>query len=101
AVRSGRGHCGASSRVCRRLGPLLPILPSRHGWSSPGWPGFAPRPQQGITMPATVLEALHAIGGTLPAIDDGTLRLSYADVQRAVASERRWLQSLGVRRCAL
>ncbi|MDY6949210.1 MAG: AMP-binding protein [Pseudomonadota bacterium] len=52
-------------------------------------------------MPNTVLDALHGIDGILPAIDDGTLRLSYADLRRSIASERRWLQSLGVRRCAL
>ncbi len=52
-------------------------------------------------MAGTVLDSLNAIDGALPAIDDGVLRLRYADVQRAVASERRWLQSLGVRRCAL
>ncbi|WP_129645779.1 AMP-binding protein [Peristeroidobacter agariperforans] len=52
-------------------------------------------------MPATVLDALGTVDGTLPAIDDGTLRLSYADVHRSVAAERRWLQSMRVRRCAL
>lgn len=52
-------------------------------------------------MRTTVLDALSTVDGTLPAIDDGTLRLSYADVRRSVASERRWLQSMGVRRCAL
>lgn len=54
-----------------------------------------------MIMPATVLDVLGGIEGTLPALDDGTLRLSYADVRRSVASERRWLQSMGVRRCAL
>ncbi|HEY0938530.1 MAG TPA: AMP-binding protein [Steroidobacter sp.] len=52
-------------------------------------------------MSATVLDSVYEIEGTLPAIHDGSLRLSYAEVQRCVASERRWLQSLGVRRCAL
>jgi len=52
-------------------------------------------------MPATVLDALRRIEATLPAIDDGTLRLSYGDVQRSVTAERRWLQSMQVRRCAL
>ncbi len=52
-------------------------------------------------MPATVLDMLNAIEGTLPAIDDGTLRLCYADVQRLVEAERRWLESMRVRRCAL
>lgn len=52
-------------------------------------------------MASTLLAQVSAIDGKLPAIDDGTLRLSYADVQRSVASERRWLQSMGVRRCAL
>lgn len=52
-------------------------------------------------MSATVLDALFNIDAALPAIDDGTLRLSYGDVQRSLASERRWLQSMGVRRCAL
>lgn len=52
-------------------------------------------------MPATVLDALSAVDGALPAIDDGTLRLSYADLLRSVAAERRWLQSMRVRRCAL
>ncbi|GFE85951.1 AMP-binding protein [Steroidobacter agaridevorans] len=52
-------------------------------------------------MAPTVLDMLSAIDGSLPAIDDGVLRLSYADVQRCVAGERRWLQSMGVRRCAL
>lgn len=52
-------------------------------------------------MSATVLDALYEIDAALPAIDDGTLRLSYGDVQRSLASERRWLQSMGVRRCAL
>ncbi len=52
-------------------------------------------------MLATVLDALNTIDGMLPAIDDGSLRLSYADLQRSVAAERRWLQSMGVRRCAL
>lgn len=54
-----------------------------------------------MIMTATVLDALHEIDGALPAIDDGALRLSYADLQRSIASERRWLQSMGVRRCAL
>lgn len=54
-----------------------------------------------MIMATTVLDALSRIDGALPAIDDGTLRLSYADVQRSVAAERRWLQSKGVRRCAL
>ncbi|WP_157995349.1 AMP-binding protein [Peristeroidobacter soli] len=52
-------------------------------------------------MSSTVLDMLSAISGVLPAIDDGSLRLSYADVQRSVAAERRWFQSLKVRRCAL
>lgn len=52
-------------------------------------------------MPATLLDALSDIDPTLPALDDGTLRLRYGDVQRSLASERRWLQSNGVRRCAL
>lgn len=52
-------------------------------------------------MPPTVLDALNAVDGKLPAIDDGTLRLSYSDLQRSVAAEQRWLQSKGVRRCAL
>lgn len=51
--------------------------------------------------PATPLDALNLFDGALPAIDDGTLRLNYADVQRSVAAERLWLQSMGVRRCAL
>jgi long-chain acyl-CoA synthetase len=54
-----------------------------------------------MIMASTLLTELGTIDGKLPAIDDGTLRLSYADVQRSVASERRWLQSMGVRRCAL
>jgi len=52
-------------------------------------------------MEGTVLDALNAIDGALPALDDGMLRLSYADVRRSVAAEQRWLQSMGVRRCAL
>ncbi|HWK51719.1 MAG TPA: hypothetical protein VNR40_17620, partial [Steroidobacter sp.] len=52
-------------------------------------------------MPNRVLDTLNVISGALPAIDDGTLRLSYADVRRSVAAERRWLQSMRVRRCAL
>ncbi len=52
-------------------------------------------------MSSTVLDMLSAISGVLPAIDDGSLRLSYADVQRSVAAERRWFQSMKVRRCAL
>lgn len=48
-----------------------------------------------------LLDILAKIEGSLPALDDGTLRLSYADVQRSVAAERRWLQSMQVRRCAL
>lgn len=52
-------------------------------------------------MSKSVLDALLDIDGALPAIDDGTLRLTYADVQRSLASERRWLQSMGVRRCGL
>lgn len=52
-------------------------------------------------MSTTVLDVLGMIDGTLPAIDDGTLRLSYADVRRSIAAERRWLQSMRVRRCAL
>lgn len=52
-------------------------------------------------MANALLELLSAMDGRLPAIDDGTLRLSYADVQRSVASERRWLHSLNVRRCAV
>ncbi|WP_116811014.1 AMP-binding protein [Steroidobacter cummioxidans] len=52
-------------------------------------------------MSNRVLDTLNVISGALPAIDDGTLRLSYADVQRSVAAERRWLQSMRVRRCAL
>jgi long-subunit acyl-CoA synthetase (AMP-forming) len=54
-----------------------------------------------MNMSITVLDALMKADGSLPAIDDGALRLSYADVQRSVDSERRWLQSMGVRRCAL
>lgn len=54
-----------------------------------------------MIMSATLLDALNGIDGTLPAIEDGALRLSYADLQRSIASERRWLQSMGVRRCAL
>lgn len=54
-----------------------------------------------MNMAATMLEALNEIEGALPAIDDGTLRISYADLRRSIASERRWLQSMGVRRCAL
>lgn len=54
-----------------------------------------------MIMSTTVLDALSRIDGTLPAIDDGTLRLSYADLQRSIASEGRWLHSMGVRRCAL
>lgn len=50
---------------------------------------------------SAVLDLSSVIEGTLPAIDDGSLRLSYADVHRSVAAERRWLQSMGVRRCAL
>lgn len=52
-------------------------------------------------MSTTLLDALFAIDAALPALDDGTLRLRYGDVQRSIQSERRWLQSLGVRRCAL
>ncbi|MFC4314065.1 AMP-binding protein [Steroidobacter flavus] len=52
-------------------------------------------------MSTTVLDMLSAISGVLPALDDGSLRLSYADVQRSVAAERRWFQSMKVRRCAL
>lgn len=52
-------------------------------------------------MPATVLDALSRIDGARLAIDDDTARFSYADVQRSVAAERRWLQSWGVRRTAL
>lgn len=52
-------------------------------------------------MPATVLDELSEISGMLPAIDDGTLRLSYADVRRSVVADKRWLQSMRVRRCAL
>jgi long-subunit acyl-CoA synthetase (AMP-forming) len=54
-----------------------------------------------MSMPTRILDMLDVIDGALPAIDDGTLRLSYADVQRSVAAERRWLQSMRVRRCAL
>lgn len=52
-------------------------------------------------MSATVIDALFDSDAALPAIDDGALRLSYGDLQRSLASERRWLQSMGVRRCAL
>jgi len=52
-------------------------------------------------MSTGVLDMLNAIDGTLPAIDDSMVRYSYADVQRLVAAERRWLQSMRVRRCAL
>ena len=54
-----------------------------------------------MIVSATVLGALNRIDGALPAIDDGTFRLSYAELQRSIESERRWLQSMGVRRCAL
>ena len=54
-----------------------------------------------MSSSATLLDASREIDAALPAIDDGKLRLSYADVRRSVAAERRWLQSMGVRRCAL
>ncbi len=54
-----------------------------------------------MSMSTTVLDMLSAISGMLPAPRDGALRLSYADVQRSVAAERRWFQSMKVRRCAL
>ncbi|WP_157995030.1 AMP-binding protein [Peristeroidobacter soli] len=54
-----------------------------------------------MSMPTTMLDRLSAIEGALPAIDDGTLRLSYAEVRQFVADEQRWLQSMRVRRCAL
>jgi long-chain acyl-CoA synthetase len=54
-----------------------------------------------MSMSTTVLDMLSAISGVLPALDDGSLRLSYADVQRSVTAERRWFQSMKVRRCAL
>jgi acyl-CoA synthetase (AMP-forming)/AMP-acid ligase II len=52
-------------------------------------------------MSTTVLDMLSAVSGVLPALDGGSLRLSYADVQRSVAAERRWFQSMKVHRCAL
>jgi long-subunit acyl-CoA synthetase (AMP-forming) len=52
-------------------------------------------------MSNRLLDMLNSIDGSLPALDDGSLRLSYADLQRSVSAERRWLQSMGVRRCAL
>lgn len=52
-------------------------------------------------MSTSVLDRLRAVEGAWSAIDDGTLRLDYADVQRSVAAEQRWLQSMSVRRCAL
>jgi long-subunit acyl-CoA synthetase (AMP-forming) len=52
-------------------------------------------------MSSIVLEGLSSIAATLPAIDDGALRLSYEDLRRSVAQEQRWLQSKRVRCCGL
>lgn len=52
-------------------------------------------------MSSAILQALTTSRGTLPALDDGTLRLTYAQLQRSVAQESDWLQSMGVRRCGL
>ena len=51
-------------------------------------------------MTSIVLQALYSLDPRLPAIDDGTLRLTYGDLQRFVTQEEDWLSSLGARRCA-
>src|ERR1043165_8721184 len=39
--------------------------------------------------------------GTAIALTDGTRRASYRELQALIEHERRWLQGLGVQRCAL
>ena len=52
-------------------------------------------------MTSMFVERLNAIEGSLPALDDGEMRVSYADLRCALNDERRWLQSMNVRCCGL
>jgi long-chain acyl-CoA synthetase len=52
-------------------------------------------------MTSAVLDSLRTVDPARPAIDDGTLRLSYGELHRLVDQEQRWLRAHGVHRCAL
>lgn len=50
-------------------------------------------------MTSRVLDALSNADPALPAVDDGTVQLSYGELRHRVSQERHWLTTHGVRRC--
>jgi len=52
-------------------------------------------------MTSLILDSLRNIDPARAAIDDGTRRLSYAELHRLVSEEEQWLRDHDVRRCAM